>query len=360
MKTTNEILKALQLNKNTENVKIAKNYLNVLTLINEIKNDIINVEVLDFEEIKPTRVDRYSGRKETSMEYYNRFDKAFLKTVKFETSFGSYNLCVPSNTEFYSYFCVLLKIQSNYIKPIENLKVENTIYIDSKVSDSIVKALKFTDVKEFSDLAKNIYLNFKNDFCEVYSTNNRLLYKSAKFNFISDHKIENITLAFSIDSINDFKTIKNEFLQIDLIDSDSILVNGSKVELSKVDFEKIFTFDFEVEQKMEFSKVDFLKSVKSLKGFLDYKKSIQLHLNGSIQMQPCNDSNKSNTVLKMDYLRKDFGDMDFVFGFDNLTKVATSFKSKELVFSPKKINNVQMALITDSVDSLLIVNQLKK
>lgn len=360
MKNTNEILKSLQLNKNSENVKIAKNYLNVLILVNEIKNDIINVEVLDFDEIKPKINNSRYDRDEQSMEYYNRFDKAFLKTVKFETSFGSYNVCVPSNTDFYSYFCVLLKIQSNYIKPIENLKVENTIYIDSKVSDSIAKALKFTDVKAFSDLAKNIYLNLKNDFVEVYSTNNRLLYKSQKFNFISDHKIENLTLAFSIDSVNDFKATKNEFLQIDLIDSDSILVNGSKVELSKVDFSKIFNFDFEVDQKMEFSKVDFLKSVKSLKGFLDYKKSIQLHLNGSIQMQPCNDSNKSNTVLKMDYLSKDFGDMDFVFGFDNLTKIATSFKSKELVFSPKMINNVQMALITDSIDNIIIVNQFKK
>lgn len=357
MKNTNEILKALQLNKNTENVKIAKNYLNVLTLVNEIKNDIINVEVLDFQEIKPKiNTSRY-GRDEQSMEYYNRFDKAFLKTVKFETSFGSYYVCVPSNTDFYSYFCILLKIQSTYVKPIENLKVENTIYIDSKVSDSIVKAIKFTDIKQFTELSKNIYLSFKNDVCEVYSTNNRLLYKIQKFNFISDNKIENLNLAFSIDSINDFKTTKNEFLQINLIDSDSILVNGSKVELSKIDSSKIFNFDFEVEQKMEFSKIDFLKSVKSLKGFLDYKKSIEFHLNGSIQMQPQNYLNKSNTVLKMDYLSKDFDDLDLVFGFDNLVKVFTSFKSKNILLSPKTSNNI---LITDSVDSFIIVNQLKK
>jgi hypothetical protein len=351
MKTTAEILKALQLNKTTENVKIAKNYLNILTLINEVKNEIINVEVLDFEEIKPTFRNQYS------MEYYNRFDKEFLKTVKFETSFGSYNIAIATNTNFYSYLCVILKIQSTYIKPAENLKIENTIYIDSKISDSIVKALKFTDLKAFMDLSKNIYLSFKNDVCEVYSTNNRLLYKSSKFNFISDAKIDNLVLAVPTDFVSNFKTTKNEFLQIDLIDSENILVNGLKVELSKIDSSKIFNFDFEVEQKMEFSKVDFLKSVKSLKGFLDYKKSIKFHLNGSIQMQPCNYSNKTNTTLKMDYLSKDFDNLDLVFGFDNLVKVFTSFKSKNIVLSPKLSNNI---LITDAIDNFIIVNQLNK
>jgi hypothetical protein len=360
MKSTAEILQALHLTKTTENVKIAKNYQNVLSLINEIKNDIINVEVLNFEEIKPIATNCRYARDVYSMEYYNRFNKEFLKTVKFETSFGSYNVAVPTNTYFYSYLCVILKIQSNYIKTVENLKVENTIYIDSKISDSIVKALKFVDAKNYMDIAKNIYLNFANDCVEVFSTNTKLLYKSAKFDFIADNKINDLFLAVPIDSAADFKTAKNEFIKIDLIDSDSILINGKKCELSKIDSQKLLSFDFTIDQKMQFSKVDFQKNVRSLKGFLDYKKLLKFHLNGSIQMQPVNDSNKSNTTLQMDYLSKDFNDMDYVFGFDNIFKIVSSFKSKDLVLSPKICNNSEMAIFTDSVDSLLIINQLKK
>lgn len=359
MKSTAELLKSLGLEKSTSNVKVAKNYLNVLNLINEVKNDIVKVEILDFEEIKPGP-SRSSYAKDYSMEYYKIFGVQNLKTVRIETTFGSYNICVPINTNFYSYLCVILKIQSTYVKPVENVKVENTIYIETAINDSITKSLKFTDTKYMVEFSKCIYLHFQNGFVEVLSTNNAVLYKSQKYHFISDNKIDNLILSIPLEAAPDFKTAKNEFLKIDLIDSEFILINDYKTELSKVDSQKLLAFNFEVDQVMQFSKVDFQKNVRSLKGFLDYQKMIKFHLNGSIQMQPINESNKSNTTLKMDYLSKDFSDMDYTFGFDNITKIIANFKAKELVFSPKVNNNNQMALITDSVDSILIVNNTKK
>jgi hypothetical protein len=107
---------------------------------------------------------------------------------------------------------------------------------------------------------------------------------------------------------------------------------------------------------MEFSKIDFQKNIKSLKPLLDFRNSIKFHLNGCIEMQPITEKTNA-TSLKMDYESKNFPDADFVFGFKNIDSILSSFKSKKLVLSPKKLNNKEIVLITDGIDNLLLMNQ---
>ncbi|MFO0090036.1 MAG: hypothetical protein ACK518_04470 [bacterium] len=351
MKTNTEILKSLNLPKNATNNKIASHYLNILKLVNEIKNDITAKEVINFEVIEP-------GYRQTSQNYHLVFDVDFLKILKLTTSFGCYHITAPTNTNFYAYLCVLLQIENVYTPEVENIEIVNTIYIDNSICESVLKAAKFIDLKNFLDLSKNIYLQFENDFVNVLSTNGSVLYKSQKFDFVSHVKIQNLTLCIPSESIDNFKASKNEFLKIDLIDSDSILINENKVFLAQIDSDKLNVFNFDVDQKMNFYKSTLEKNIKGLKGFLDYRKQLKFHLNGCIDIQTVNQYENSKTSIKLDYISKDFKDSDFVFKFDDITKVLNSFKTKELVFSPKVYNNKNLALITDNIDSILITSQI--
>jgi hypothetical protein len=352
MKTNTEILKSLNLQKNATNNKIASHYLNILKLVNEIKNDIISKEIINFEVIEP----KYRGQ--FSANYHLSFDADFLKTLKLTTSFGSYYITAPINTNFYAYLCVLLQIENGFTPELEKIDVLNTIYIDNTICETILKAAKFIDLKNILDLTKNIYLQFENDFVNVVSTNGSVLYKSQKFDFISDSPIENLTLCIPSDYIDSFKTSKNEFLKIDLIDNDFILVNENKVFLAQIDTDKLNIFSFDLEQKMNFCKSTLEKNIKGLKGFLDYRKQLKFHLNGSIEVQGQNQSQAIKTSVKMNYITKEFNDLDYVFRFDDITKVLNCFKTKELIFSPKIHNNKNLALITDNLDSILITSQI--
>lgn len=349
MKTTKEVLKSLELNEDAITKKVAKNYSNVLNFVNEIKNDVVAVEVLEYEQIIS------QNKRIVSSDMNEVFEVEFLRTLKISTNYGTYHFVVPINTGFYSYVCVLLKIQSNYKKEVEVVEVENTIFVDNAIIASVAKAVKFTNLKAYQDIAKNVYLRFQNDFVEVFSTTARTLYKSQKFDCISDQKIDNLVLAFSLDSVDNFKTAKNEFLKIDIIDKENVLVNDKKVSLSDVNFEPIKKFNFDVVDKMEFLKIDLQKNIKSLKPFLNYKKEVKFHLNGSIQMQPItNEPNETN--ISIDYLNKDFGDTDYIFSFDAITAVLMGLKSKNVLLSPKEYNGRKIALLTDNIDSFIVVS----
>ena len=352
MKTQNDILKALNLCKNSQNNKVANNFIKVLQLINEIKNDITSVEVVDFDLL----VDPY---KKTFCDLDKFFEVEFLKTVKISTSFGCYSVSVPTNTAFYSYLCVILKIESSYKKPIEVHNIQNSIFIENNAVESINKALKFTDIKSIFNLSNFIYLKFENDFLNVISTNRKVIYCSQKFDYIADNKIENLILSFPTSEVASFKTSKNDFLKIDILENNFVLINDNlKVELSTIDASQLNSFNYEVENKMLFSKVDFQRNIKSVKPLLDYRKTINLHLNGSIEIQPLTDKENCNTSIKMNYDSKDFEDKDYKFIFDNISNVVASFKTKDLIFSPKNINSKDIALITDNIDSFLIMNQI--
>ena len=336
MKTTKEILKSLSLPISKDNTQLAKNYLQLIELVQELKNDITDVQVLD--------LDVLPKNKDCKFMLDNVFDKENLKTLKIETSFGSYQFTVPTNTYFYSYLCVLLGIQSNYIKPQEEVK--NTIYIDNQVQEAITKAFKFIDKKAFYGIANDVHLIFKDGFVEVFATNGRAMYKSRKFDFISDFEIEKISIS------ENFKNSKNDFLKIELLADNFALFNDVKVETPDVDIKQLQSFSFETDGQMEFSKNEFSKNLKSLAPMLDFRKNIKFHLNGSIQMQPITDDANA-TEVKMDYLSKDFQNLDLCLGYKDLSLIMTSIKSKNVVYSPQDNKGV----FTDGIDNFLIMNQ---
>ena len=285
MKTNTEILKLLGLTKNTVNNKVAGNYLNLIKLVIELKKDILNVEVCEFLEIDSK--DTLSK----SLKYYNVFEVEFLKTVKIETPFGSYFITVPVNTNFYAFLCVLLNIESNYIKETPFVKIENTIFIENEIILSIKKSLNFTDKKQLIQLYNNVVFKLENNFIEVLSTNGYALYKSQKFNFVSDLKIEKLFIQIPIENVNILQSNKNEFLQIDILENNEILCNN---EVLKVVFSienKIDSFCTSINSTMEFQNSEFKNKLKSLKPSLDFKNQIKVHLNGSIDLTAENAEN---------------------------------------------------------------------
>lgn len=103
---------------------------------------------------------------------------------------------------------------------------------------------------------------------------------------------------------------------------------------------------------MEFSKNEFSKNLKSLAPMLDFRKNIKFHFNGSIQMQPITDD-ANDTEIKMDYLSKDFDDLDVCYGYKDLSNIMTSIKSKNVFYSPQD----NKGIFTDGIDNFLIINQ---
>lgn len=335
MKSQNEILKSLGLNKSTLNIEIAKNYLNVLKVIQELKNEITEAKIIDLIYIEP-KID-YRGYLNEGRKMNSEFKE--LKTLEIKTDFSCYHFTVPTETDFYYYICVLLKIQAA-AKKVESLPIENTIYIDSAINESILKASKFT-----GENYKNVVLNFENNLCQVFATNGYYIYKSSQFDFTTDKKIENLTLSIPMESIN---TNKNEFLKIDLIDKETIYLNDNLVKLSTQNASGIVNFSFDASGTMEFSKVDLQKGLKSIKPLLNkHTKAVEFHLNGSIQMQPMGNDSK----VSIDYLSKDFEDTDLTLNFDYLTKILSSYKSKNLSLTPS-FNKV---VITDKTDIFVLM-----
>jgi hypothetical protein len=110
---------------------------------------------------------------------------------------------------------------------------------------------------------------------------------------------------------------------------------------------------------MEFERVELSKNIKSLKNMLSYNKHIKFHLNGCIDMQTVNIDAGIKTNLKLDYISKNFKDSDFIFRYEDIFNTLSSFKSKNLLFSPIVNNQKQMAILTDKIDSFLIINQIQ-
>jgi hypothetical protein len=357
MTTSLETLKALNLTKNSQNNKIANHYLNLVKLVKELKNDITAVEVLEFEKIEHYCYDRWNNRV-NGEDHYKVFNSEFLKTIQIKTTFGVYNITAPTDTNYYSYLCVLLNIESSYKK--ETQTFENSIYIDSLINESILKAAKFTNLNSYNEITKNVILKFENNFVEVLSTTGHVLFKSQKFNFVSDQKIDNLFLSIPVAEVVAFKGAKNEFLQIDIINNETIFVNNNVIKLALNDCTAINTFSFEVNEIMEFKRLELSKNIKSLKNMLSYTKQIKFHLNGCIDIQTINVDAGIKTNLKSDYISKNFNDSDYIFGFNDIFNSLSSFKSETLLFSPITNNNKSMAVITDKVDSFLIINQLQK
>ena len=320
MKSQSEILKMLGWEKSSSYHAITRQYQNFIKLINEIENDIINKEVQG-------------------------------ENFIFSTSYGSYQFSVPENTDFHTYITVLLKIQTESVK--NEIEVENTIFVENEIVQSITKAKKFTTEKMFRDITKYVFLNFTNDKIQVISTNAHAIYKSQKFNFISDKKIENFILPIALNDLELCKTAKNEFLKIDIIDKENVLINDKKAKIqSNLNFNQLLNFSFESDGKMEFSKSEMQKNLKSLKPLLDYRNSINFHLNGSIQIKPITDK-ETKTEVNFEYLNKDFDDLDFNIGFNDFNTALSVLNSKNILYQPKE----NYSILTNEKDSVLIINQ---
>lgn len=356
MNTSQEVLKSLNLTKSTVNNKVSNHYLNLLKLVKEIKKDVKTVNVLEFQKIEKKFINKWDKTKEH--QYYNIFDADYLKTFEILTSFGSYFITVPTNTNFYFYLCVLLNIESSYKKETEVYNVENTIFIDNSVINAILKAKKIVDLKSYNELTKSIVLKLESNFIEIFATDGRILYKSDKFNFTSEKALNNLVLCLPPESIEFLKNVnQNEFLKIDLINEKSILLNDQTIELNVLNVDPIFKMNFEVNEIMEFSKTELLKNIKGLKSLLDYKKQVKFHLNGCINIESNNFETGTKTSLNVAYLSKNFIDQDFIFNYNDIFKLLTNLKSKELIFSPKEKESKKMALITDKKDNYLIIAQ---
>lgn len=355
MRSTTDVLKNLGLNKTTLNLEIAKNYSAILSLIVEIAPDATFIEVCNFEKLEYDEFYR-DKCKIYDRELHKVFNLSSLITLKITTNYGSYSFTMPTDTDYYSYVSVLLKIGSKKIEAPQELVVENVIYVDNKISTAICNAKKFTIKDNCDPLINSLILCFSKNKVEVLSTNRTAIYKSQEFNYVSDKEIESFTLPIGYNDFEALKMAKNEFLKIEIIDGKNVLINSNKIDFVDYNFQQLENFNFATEGKMEFLKSKMQNSIKGLKPLMSCKKTLNFHLNGSVNITALNIDAGNIATVNFDYESKNFKDLDFEISYDDLNKALIVLKSKKLNLLPSSKFNV---ITNDSNDKVLLSNMTK-
>lgn len=239
---------------------------------------------------------------------------------------GKYSFAMPTGNEFYNEVCDLLNIPQ--YKECENKEVAHTFITDPIVIDNIKKAMKFA-----GKFKPCVMLRFSEDVLKVVGTDGTALYESKAVTFESI--IKDMDVFITTDGqqkIKYAKFDKNKPLEIRIFSDDTMSINGIEIEIDvNFNYPK-YQFLFEDEKgTMIFDKKDFVSKVKYVLPCANKCTSqVSFHLNGSIDMKTEEVDYGFESKTSMEYISKDFDDLDISFDGKLLLKCLSVFNENTL------------------------------
>jgi DNA polymerase III sliding clamp (beta) subunit (PCNA family) len=350
---TNEILKAItgsdKANKETKNQM--KTLEQVFTLMKEIKNEIVSVEISEGTFFLGSYVQLRNNCREKDFCFdETKRLKAEKWTVK--TAKGTYSQTIPTDNVFYFAFRALL---SEFVPMIETqeTKTANLALWFTKEQTAIIKtAIGFASTDSLRPAMNNIQIEIKKEgLINVSSTDGIRLYFEQFFTY---HKLSEMSFLLPA---KELKKIKSE-LEVELFKDEhnfvSGKINGIAFDLCTEPFPNYMNVWPQYEKFIEVDRAQLVEAVKLVLPFANKTtKQVNFHINGSVNIQAEDLDFCNETKIDVSYKAKTTPDFDISFNGKFLLECLGASKNKTVkMYSDGKDNR---AVILDDIALLMPV-----
>jgi DNA polymerase III sliding clamp (beta) subunit (PCNA family) len=280
--------------------------------------------------------------------------------VLIDTTKGIYSFVVPVQNKFFYALCDLLKLvyaPESKVKP----EIKKTIVICNTVFKSIRKAMQFVSHDDLRPAMTGIYLSFEDYKCKVVATNAHYLFYSEPHTLFLDadeysKPFEEYGLIIAPSAFKKIAALKVfNCLKIEIIDECNALANDIEIELIDAKFPDYKVVIPEYKTYMSFERKDLINAVKEVEPAANKSTSqVTFHLNGNIELNAQDVDFGFENNQRLNYLYKDFEDMDIAFDSRLLKTCLNAFEESDLkMYSGSQ--NTKAVLFTNDKDTALLM-----
>lgn len=281
---------------------------------------------------------------------FGEFENWQQVTISHKT--GSYSFPFPINNQLYNVIARMAGAEIQETK--KEVKVLNTISVNSGIFGAIGKALKFISKDDLRPSMQHICLDFENYVCEVVATDAHRLYLSQKFYGSEKNRLQLLISEQTAKILAKIKPVSDS-IEISMLDNYRIMIEGQIYDTFDGNYPNYRCVIPTYENEMQFEVKPFIANVKKvLPSANKITSMVNFHLNGSISMQTQDVDFCFECTADMPYITKDFPDMDIAFNGRFLIESLGIFKDKKLKFKTEGINT-RAGIFTNNVDAVLIM-----
>lgn len=360
-----QILKELNLGDNNLNKIYAKQLLSLFNLINgieklpgfkvilkEIKGNIEMVNELP--EINRMNDDYYNRKlmQNNLKEIFGNFEQ--WQNIELVHDKGSYKFSLPIGNTYYNTIASMAGITNFETKKEDEIKVLNTVSIESLLLKGFSKAVKFISKDWLRPAMCGVCLNFENYKVEVIGTDAHRLFISEKRQASEKDKLQLIINGEDAKLIAKIKP-ESEITEIHILEDDKIMIENKIYNLIDARYPDYNAVIPKYDKYMEFETKEMIKQVNKVKVYANKTTDqVNFHLNGNIALSACDIDFYFESNSEMPYISKNFVDTDIAFNGKLLVDSLGILKDKTIkMYSDGE--PTRAAIFTNDIDTVLVM-----
>jgi hypothetical protein len=310
---TELILKQLNLGLTRANKVHISKLIEVVKMLQSIKNEVLSFERTETEILIGREVSRtqYGWHSEPQITVLIEGEKKPAEKITVRTKTGFYSQIVPVNCDLHRAFCSLLGV--NVVESVkEGLIISKEVFSSLKLAQKIAKTKNI-----YRSDFKNVRLTCESNELQIIATDgHRLLRKTHK---VESNDLDIFISADNLKHVNQGSTIRQEGKNYFI---DSLFVESEEVNFP--DYRNVWP---EYTGQIEVNRLQLIEALKQARVTANkVTKQIKLHLNGKIDIQSADLDFGQDSIATCYYQSKTLPDFDICFNADFLIDGIEAFK----------------------------------